>query len=52
MATYIYGIYDIIFGYYTRIISIEPLKLIDKMNLKRNPDRVIGDDIHKINTLT
>jgi hypothetical protein len=51
LGSYLFGLYDMVFGYYTRLISIEAVRIIDKMNAKRNPDRVIGQDIHKITTL-
>jgi predicted alpha/beta-fold hydrolase len=52
MSNHYFGIYDIILGYYARISSQIVIKEIDLLNSKVNPDKVIGEDIGKIFSLT
>jgi hypothetical protein len=48
MSSYFFGLYDIILGYYCRLMAVETVRVIDELNSKLNPDRIVGDDIHKI----
>lgn len=38
-----FGIYDFIMGYYCRLMATETIKIIDEMNIKNKPERVVGD---------
>ncbi len=35
MSNHVWGLYDIILGYYTHLLSRKPLKMIDQLNMKR-----------------
>ena len=52
MADHYFGIYDIILGTNLRWTSASMIKEVDAMNSKTHPERVVGDAIHKVNTLT
>ena len=43
VKNYFFGIYDFILGYYARIMVQDSLKMIDAMNAKNHPEKVIGD---------
>eukprot|EP00347_Sterkiella_histriomuscorum_P004112 403361706 len=52
MSSYWFGLYDYILGYYCRMMNQETIKVIDALNSKTNPDRIIGDELSKIYQLT
>lgn len=52
MRSYFFGLYDFILGYYSRIVNVETIRIIDELNLKVNPDRIVGDEINRIYQLT
>ena len=38
-----FGIYDFILGYYARIVTQDCVRMIDEMNAKNSPDKIVGD---------
>jgi predicted alpha/beta-fold hydrolase len=51
MSTYFFGFYDYILGTFCRIMAEPLVKEIDAINAKQNPDKIIGEDLYKVNTL-
>lgn len=52
LGTLVGGLYNKVFWRMTKKVSEEPIAMIDKMNEKTKPERVIGNEIHKIQTIT
>ena len=47
-----FGFYDLVLGYYTRLVSTAPVHLIDKYNSKKNKRLNASKDMHRVWTLT
>ena len=52
MSTYFFGVYDYVLGYFARLSSMPVVKQCDELNMKINAEKVIGDDILKVYSLT
>jgi predicted alpha/beta-fold hydrolase len=52
MSNSFFGIYDYGLGYYSRLIAVPVVKAIDDMNSKTHPDRIVGDAINTVYSLS
>lgn len=51
MGEYFFGIYDYILGMYLVRQGRHTIRLVDEMNMKHRPERVIGDIADTVYTL-
>jgi predicted alpha/beta-fold hydrolase len=52
MSSAFFGFYDLVLGFYTKMCALPIIKQIDLMNEKTHPERVVGDDVKSVYTLT
>ena len=52
LSTYWFGAYDFILGLFSKLTNQETVQIIDGLNAKLNPDRVVGADYNKQYRLT
>ncbi len=51
MCTYLFGIFDMILGIFVQITAKRYLNIVDDMNAKTHPERIVGAEINKIFSL-
>lgn len=52
MSSYLYGVYDLVLGYNAKLTSQNAIRQVDEINIKTNPDRVVGADLNSVYTLS
>ena len=52
MNSYFFGFYDFVLGFYSRLNNAHTVAAIDKINAKNYPEKIVGDSINKVFTLS